>query len=469
MNLYDSYISGTLTVSGAIVPTANIAFDLGTTSNQWRHLYVGSGSVYMGGNRVLGLNNDGSIQLGLQTVQTSASLATYTATGGTATNAFTGAVYISGSLNVSNNLIVTGSITAQQYIISSSVSYFTESFASGSNKFGDTIDDYHDFTGSLRVTGSLTTTGNMNLTGSLTIGNNNPSTTQLNVFTSSVSTQNVMTEFYNNDYTSGTRNFLRVRNQISVGSSMSSYFGQGQDGKTYIVANDFTKNHIVIDGNSTYVGINKNTPNAQLDVNGSAILSGSLTVINSASSTTAIFRNTSSTSNSNIQLGNDIGTNQAGMALFGSGFSSSAQYRANGAYVYSNLSGGLTLHAEGANSLYLATNGTAAITINSSQNTTFAGTITENSSIRYKDNIETVKYGLDKVLQMRGVTYTKKDTGLQELGLIAEEINEILPEVVLKNEEGEPDSVSYGRITAVLIEAIKEQQKQIEELKALIK
>jgi hypothetical protein len=100
------------------------------------------------------------------------------------------------------------------------------------------------------------------------------------------------------------------------------------------------------------------------------------------------------------------------------------------------------------------------------QNATFSGTITENSSIRYKDNIETVKYGLDKVLQMRGVTYTKKDTGLKELGLIAEELNEILPEVVLKNEEGEPDSVSYGRITAVLIEAIKDLKKEIEELKS---
>jgi hypothetical protein len=97
---------------------------------------------------------------------------------------------------------------------------------------------------------------------------------------------------------------------------------------------------------------------------------------------------------------------------------------------------------------------------------TVGSTITENSSIRYKDNIETVKYGLDKVLQMRGVTYTKKDTGLKELGLIAEELNEILPEVVLKNEEGEPDSVSYGRITAVLIEAIKDLKKEIEELKS---
>jgi hypothetical protein len=115
------------------------------------------------------------------------------------------------------------------------------------------------------------------------------------------------------------------------------------------------------------------------------------------------------------------------------------------------------------NSLF-SWNSSAQMTFN--QNATFSGTITENSSVRYKDNIETVKYGLDKVLQMRGVTYTKKDTGLKELGLIAEELNEILPEVVLKNEEGEPDSVSYGRITAVLIEAIKDLKKEIEELKS---
>ena len=105
----------------------------------------------------------------------------------------------------------------------------------------------------------------------------------------------------------------------------------------------------------------------------------------------------------------------------------------------------------------------------SSTAATFSGTITESSSLRYKENVETIKYGLDKVLQMRGVTYDKKDNGVKELGVIAEEVFEILPEVVLKNEEGEIDSVSYGRIVGVLIEAIKEQQKQIEELKSLIK
>ena len=98
-------------------------------------------------------------------------------------------------------------------------------------------------------------------------------------------------------------------------------------------------------------------------------------------------------------------------------------------------------------------------------NVTVLGTLTENSSIRYKENVETLTNSLDKVIQLRGVTYTKKDTGLTELGLIAEEVNEILPEVVLKNEEGEPDSVSYGRITALLIEAIKDLKREIEELK----
>ena len=171
------------------------------------------------------------------------------------------------------------------------------------------------------------------------------------------------------------------------------------------------------------------------------------------------------------------GSGTTGLDLSNSTYSYSVDLPNNQFVRQKNSSGtlGLLLGMSSDNNTYLrgfsgvqiqTNNGTTAITISSSQNTTFAGTITENSSIRYKDNIETVKYGLDKVLQMRGVTYTKKDTGLKEIGLIAEELNEILPEVVLKNEEGEPDSVSYGRITAVLIEAIKDLKKEIEELKS---
>lgn len=98
-------------------------------------------------------------------------------------------------------------------------------------------------------------------------------------------------------------------------------------------------------------------------------------------------------------------------------------------------------------------------------NFTLGGTLTENSSLRYKKDIVTIEGGLDKVMRMRGVTYLKKETNIKEVGVIAEEINEILPDLVKYNTEGQIDSVSYSRITAVLIEAIKDLKQEINELK----
>jgi hypothetical protein len=98
-------------------------------------------------------------------------------------------------------------------------------------------------------------------------------------------------------------------------------------------------------------------------------------------------------------------------------------------------------------------------------NVTIAGTLTETSSTRYKTNIKTIESGLDKVLQMRGVVYNRKDNGKEEIGVIAEEMNEILPQVIQYNTESEIDSVSYSRIVGVLIEAIKELKQEVNELK----
>jgi hypothetical protein len=100
-----------------------------------------------------------------------------------------------------------------------------------------------------------------------------------------------------------------------------------------------------------------------------------------------------------------------------------------------------------------------------SGNLTVTGTITESSALRYKEKIETLENSLDKILRLRGVSYIKKETGLKEFGLIAEEANEVAPELVLKNTEGEIESVAYGRVSSLLIEAIKELKKEIEELK----
>ena len=93
---------------------------------------------------------------------------------------------MTGSFNLSDNLTlggrvlgdmrVTGDIIAETYIVSSSVTYLTQSFASGSHIFGDTLDDRHEFTGSLSVTGSAVISGS-------TLKVNTPLTSSTAIFT----------------------------------------------------------------------------------------------------------------------------------------------------------------------------------------------------------------------------------------------------------------------------------------------
>jgi hypothetical protein len=98
------------------------------------------------------------------------------------------------------------------------------------------------------------------------------------------------------------------------------------------------------------------------------------------------------------------------------------------------------------------------------------GNICAYSDVRKKENIETIDNALDKVNKMRGVYYNRTDdeTKKKQTGVIAQEINEILPEVVTYASDVDEYSVAYGNIVGVLIEAIKEQQLQIDELKALL-
>ena len=99
------------------------------------------------------------------------------------------------------------------------------------------------------------------------------------------------------------------------------------------------------------------------------------------------------------------------------------------------------------------------------------GDIVAYSDRRKKENIVTVDGALDKVNKLRGVYYNRidDDAKKRQVGVIAQEIQEILPEVVTYAEDVDEYGVSYGNITGLLIEAIKEQQAQIEELKELVK
>jgi len=90
----------------------------------------------------------------------------------------------------------------------------------------------------------------------------------------------------------------------------------------------------------------------------------------------------------------------------------------------------------------------------------------DTSSARYKNNIRDSQYGLDEVLKLQSRMFEYKSDGRTDIGLIAEEVNEFIPELVPKNTKGEPDAVSYDRMVSVLIKAIQELTARVAELEA---
>jgi len=89
------------------------------------------------------------------------------------------------------------------------------------------------------------------------------------------------------------------------------------------------------------------------------------------------------------------------------------------------------------------------------------------SSRRWKTNIQPLQNALSKVEHLRGVSYDLDKSGKHQIGVIAEEVGEVVPEVVSYEENGkDARGVDYSRLTALLIEATKEQQQEIQELRS---
>ena len=90
------------------------------------------------------------------------------------------------------------------------------------------------------------------------------------------------------------------------------------------------------------------------------------------------------------------------------------------------------------------------------------------SSLRYKTKINPFASGLDLIRRLQPITFDWKDGGLSDLGLGAEDVAAIEPLLVTYNKDGQVEGVKYDRIGVVLINAIKEQQRQIEVLTRLV-
>lgn len=108
--------------------------------------------------------------------------------------------------------------------------------------------------------------------------------------------------------------------------------------------------------------------------------------------------------------------------------------------------------------------GTAAVYWDTSGNFTAAANITAYSDAKLKTNVKTIQEALSIVNRMRGVFYDRIDNGAAGVGVIAQEVQEVLPQVVIPNDG--VLSVAYGNIVGVLIEAVKELSAKVERLEA---
>lgn len=235
---------------------------------------------------------------------------------------------------------------------------------------------------------------------------------------------------------------LRFNPCGAYNTAIGSAAGRGVSG------NSFSRNSVV-----GYQAGNLNTTGADVTALGyqallnntvaqnTAVGSGALKTVTTGTANTALGYNAdaSATITNATAIGSNVSVTASNTMRFGDGNVTAWGFGKNvaGANVIENVVNGAVL-----------TNG---------------GVWTDVSDSTLKSNINNISYGLNDVLKLRPVSYSLKINGRQDIGFIAQEVKNIVPEVVYGESGGM--SLSYGQLTSVLTKAIQEQQKQIEELK----
>jgi hypothetical protein len=177
------------------------------------------------------------------------------------------------------------------------------------------------------------------------------------------------------------------------------------------------------------------------------------------------------TGNKNLFLGGAQGNGSGGLITTGnsnvvigsfSGNSGGYDFRtASNHIVLSDGDGTLRMYMNGSGNVFWngmrANAGTYTIRL-----TPGAEMVFDVSSAKYKNNIRNSVYGLDAVMQLKSRQFEYKDDGRSDVGLIAEEVYEVIPELAVKNKDGEVDAVSYDRFVSVCIKAIQELNAKVD-------
>lgn len=223
-------------------------------------------------------------------------------------------------------------------------------------------------------------------------------------------------------------------------ASASSLFEIGNG-----TANNARKNALTVLSNGN-VGIGKTNPSLKFE----------MTLANSGSS---YHPNTSVgvESNSHHYINLITNNNSETGILFGNGIS-----YADGGITYTPATGSPTPRV-----MNFRTANTTTMTLYSNGNLGIAGSLFQNSDMNLKKNITPLSNSLSLIQQLHGYTYSWKDEkrdNAQQIGLLAQELQKVYPELVKENADGNL-SVNYIGLIPVLLESIKELKKEIEELK----
>ena len=275
--------------------------------------------------------------------------------------------------------------------------------------------------------------------GNVGLGTTAP-TTRLDVYTSG---------------TTGTTSMLLLRRAAGYGHTLfdqtydSTYFANG---KTLTLKNDSGTAF------AHFAGNNSGTQTDFLLPSGSAGIGNTNPSSFSVDANTLVLGSTSTTLAGMTIANNTAGT---GGIYFADGTVGNQAYRGYISYIHST------------DELTIGTGGSGRIYVSSTGATSFTSTVTalsfiETSTREKKDNIQSYSTDINKFKQLKPVSYTWKDTGKSDVGLIAEEVDQLFPEFVSKTDEGEVTGINYGKLTTILINIVKQQQERIEKLEQQI-
>jgi len=372
---------------------------------------------------------------------------------------------------------VHGDIIAENYIVSSSTTYMTQSFSSGSTIFGDSTDDTHQFTGSLNLSGSLninsistTTSGDANAgvtlkaggekilqgwnEGNVNIGNGTFTTAYKIMLHGTTKVQNAHFVVDQNKKLAWGNQTVYLAGSEANGIDFyhsSTHLGRWRTAGLGVNTNITASGNIEVVGNisgsSTSTGSFGHLFISEKDGFANVQANGSIKFKRTDSNYEVARFESNAMTYTDLNISN--GTNVAGIRMRG------GHLRVNkwlvGTTPTFELDGDNRLQVEGLTRI----NGDLQVT----------GSISEPSTMRIKTNIETLESPLDKITKLRGVSYNLKRGNQPNIGMIAEEVDEIFPELVSKDKDGNPEAMSYSRMTAVLLEAIKELKQEVDELR----